>query len=88
VYITGERLIDLVKEFQRYIEKYGSTIRLEYKYDGHTYSGFEFYFEYKDLETDEEYQQRLHSKELAQKIVEEKEKETLKKLMEKYFPNV
>jgi hypothetical protein len=86
IYISGERLTDLVKEFQMCIDKYGPSIRLEYRCDN--YGGYDtvrFYFEYKVLETDEEYQQRLLSKEVAMKAVEQRERELLKNLMEKYI---
>lgn len=85
IYIQGERLTELIRSFQSYVDKYGSSIRLEYRHNNHGYDDLEFYLEYKELETDEEYQQRIASKEVALKATEIKEKKLLKELLQKYM---
>jgi len=87
VSVHGELLINLVETFQQYIAKYGSSIRLEQRRDRWDYDSIEYYLEYKECETDEEYHQRLVAKELAQKVTEQKERDLLKKLIKKYFPD-
>lgn len=83
IYISGNKLEDIISEFKQCIERYGSTARLIYESDEYE-SFIQFYVEYQQYETEKEYEERIREEAVRSQYNKIRELRQLKELKEKY----
>lgn len=82
IFLSDEKLVDLVKDFTEYIQTYGPDTTIDYceDYGG----GIMFFLRYKREETDEEYIQRIEKEQRDNEQQKIRDLSLLKELKNKY----